>query len=83
MLFRIALFISLVALFYYYCNNDGSSVNYRVPNDINMIEVPKEFYPTSIIKSTPEASIKIDSVSTHRGYPILESKYLSSIPQKY
>ena len=45
MIIRVALFLTLLAVFYHYCNEDNSSNQFRGPNDINMIEVPKEISP--------------------------------------
>jgi hypothetical protein len=48
MILRLALFLTLVGLFYYYCADEDSSNDFRSPNDINMIEVPDEFSPRFI-----------------------------------
>ena len=61
MIIRVALFISLVALFYSYCNEDGLSNQQREPDDINMIEVPVELNPTYNYESIPEAALQPDS----------------------
>jgi len=61
MIIRVALFISLLALFYNYCNEGNSSSKLRQPNDINMMEVPLELSPIYNYDSSPETSISIDS----------------------
>ena len=61
MIIRVALFISLIALFYNYCNEDGLTNQQREPDDINMIEVPVELSPTYNYESIPEAAIQTDS----------------------
>jgi hypothetical protein len=86
MIFRIALFISLIALFYHYCKEDSSANRYREPNDINMIEVPLELGPTFKYESIPEASVEFDSsifVSSHHTNFYLTSGLLSSVSQNY
>ena len=61
MIIRVALFISLVALFYNYCD-DGNSINKsRQPNDLNMIDVPAELIPQHNFDSSLEASLLRDS----------------------
>lgn len=54
MIIRVALFLALVAVFYYYCKEDSNSNQFRGPNDINMIEVPSELSP-QIIESSNTA----------------------------
>lgn len=61
MIIRLALFISLIAIFYYYCK-DGSSLNqFREPNDINKIEVPVEISPRFYYEPLQETTIQVDS----------------------
>ncbi|MCK5368927.1 MAG: hypothetical protein KAQ62_10255 [Cyclobacteriaceae bacterium] len=87
MIFRVTLFISLLSLFYYYCKEDGSTNQYREPNDINMIEVPLELGPTFKYESIPAASIEFDStdylISSHYTDSELASGLLSSVSQNY
>lgn len=65
MIIRLALFISLIAIFYYYCK-DGSSLNqFREPNDINKIEVPVEISPRFYYEPLQEEAIQIDSSHFH------------------
>ena len=62
MLLRIALFISLLALFYYYCQ-DGSSTSQRpVLEDVNMNNIQKnEVYPMFEYELIPETNSHADS----------------------
>lgn len=81
---RVALFISLVALFYYYCKEDNSASYNRAPNHINMIDVPEEISPSSLYEYIPEASLKSDSsvyfILAPPTYFERSSKLSSSIP---
>ena len=86
MIFRVAFFISLIALFYYYCKEDSSANHYRESNDINMIEVPLELGPTFKYESIPKASNEFDSslyISSHHTNFDLASGLLSSVSQNY
>ena len=87
MIFRVALFISLLALFYYYCKESGTSNQHRESNDINMIEVPVEANPTIQYESIPEAASYTDSsfyyFATQHTESDLSSIFLSSAPRKY
>lgn len=87
MIFRFALFISLLSLFYYYCEEDSSTNYFREPNDINMIDVPVEISPTLKYESIPETSIEYDSsVYSTPALPTnnkLTPRFLSSVPQNF
>ena len=61
MIIRVALFISLLALFYNYCNEGNSSSKLREPNDINRMELPSELSPIYNYDSSPETFISMDS----------------------
>jgi hypothetical protein len=61
MIVRIALFITLLATFYYYCREDSNSNQFRGPNDINMIEVPKELSPVYFDPSVTAQNFSGDS----------------------
>lgn len=61
MIIRIALFFTLLAGFYYYCNEDNNSKQYRGPNDINMIEVPREISPSFIENPQTASNKTLDS----------------------
>lgn len=61
MILRLTIFISLLTLFYFYCNEDGTINNYRETNDINMIEMPVEQSPTLKYESIPQATLITDS----------------------
>lgn len=61
MILRLTLFISLLTLFYFYCNQNESVNNYRETNDINMIDTPPEISPTLNYEAIPQASLIIDS----------------------
>lgn len=86
MIFRVALFISLIAIFYYYCQDGGTSNQHRESNDINMIEVPVETNPAMQYESIPEAALNFDSIyyfSAKHTESDLSSMFLSSPPRKY
>ena len=87
MMIRVALFISLVALFYYYCKEDNSANYYRAPNEINMIEVPVEIRPSLQYELIPEATLKSDSSAysliVQPTYFESSSRLLSSVPRNY
>lgn len=62
MIIRIAFFISLLALFYYYCKDGDNSINpYRETNDVNMIQVPDRINPAYNYDLIPEANWKTDT----------------------
>jgi len=61
MIIRVALFLTLLAVFYHYCNEDNASNKFRGPNDINMIEVPNDISPSFIEKSDAVTQRLIDS----------------------
>lgn len=87
MILRLTLFISLLALFYFYCDEDGSINNYRETNDINMIETPVEQTATLKYESIPEATLKIDSsyyfVSSPFVISQLSTKLSGFLPQNF
>lgn len=60
MITRLALFISLLALFYYYCKDDSGEIQ-RQNNDINLIEPPTEMYPGIDREFSPETIINSDT----------------------
>lgn len=82
MIIRVAIFISLVALFYNYCNDENSYRNMRDANDINMMEVPSELSPIYNYNSSPTAYTLKDSsiyfISTSKIqsdlFPVIENK---------
>lgn len=62
MLIRIALFITLLALFYYYCQDDSSTIQSPVLEDVNMNDIPKnEIYPMLEYELIPESITHMDS----------------------
>ena len=64
MLIRIALFITLLALFYYYCQNDSSTSQMPALEDVNMNDIPKnEIYPMLEYELIPESNTFLDSTS--------------------
>lgn len=85
MILRIAIFISLIATFYYYCNDDSQASQMRGPNDLNKIEVPEEISPT--FQSFPTANVNVERDSAELGYgEYTTSKYptiylFSSLPK--
>ena len=87
MINRVALFISLVALFYYYCKEDNSANYYHAPNEINMNEVPVEISPSLKYKLMPQSTLNPDSsvyaVSARSAHFDSASGLLSSISQNY
>ena len=87
MMIRVALFISLVALFYYYCKEDDSANYYRTPNEINMNEVPVEISPSLKYELMPQSTLNTDSsvytISTRSAHFDSASGLLSSISQNY
>ena len=87
MMIRVALFISLVALFYYYCKEDNSAYYYSAPNEINKNEVPVEISPSFQYELIPEATLKPDSsvytISARSTHFDSASRLLSSIAQNY
>lgn len=62
MIIRVALFLTLVAVFYHYCREENSSNQFRGPNDINMIEVPQELSPVFMENSNTIAYDFADSI---------------------
>jgi len=62
MIIRATLFLTLLALFYYYCNEDNKSSQFRGPNDINKIEVPQDFAPSFMQNNTTANNHEEDSV---------------------
>ena len=63
MIIRISLFLVLLASFYYYCQ-DGSSLSPSTsPNDMNMIEIPKDFEPE--MRSDLFLNARLDPDSTY------------------
>ena len=87
MIIRVSLFISLVALFYYYCKEDNSAYYYHAPNEINMNEVPVEISPSLKYKLMPQSTLKPDSsvyaISARSTHFDSASGLLSSISQNY
>ncbi len=73
MITRVALFITLLAVFYFYCKEDSKSNQFRGPNDINMIEIPQEISPSFMENSNTNFSVLSDSIY------FLSSEYLSTI----
>ena len=62
MIIRVALFLTLVAVFYHYCREDNTSNQFRGPNDINMIEVPQEISPVFMENANTVAYDFADSI---------------------
>lgn len=62
MIIRVALFLTLVAVFYHYCKEDNNSNQFRGPNDINMIEVPGEISPVFMENSNAVTYDFADSI---------------------
>ncbi len=73
MITRVALFITLLAVFYFYCKEDTKSNQFRGPNDINMIEIPQEISPSFMENSNASFSDLNDSIY------FLSSDYTSTI----
>ncbi len=67
MAIRVTLFISLLAIFYSYCKDDGSEGVYNEPNDLNSLEVPVQSYP-----NVTTDSLNYSGLVPRNGY---ESKY--------
>jgi len=64
MLIRFALFLSLLALFYYYCKDETTTNQLREPVDLNMIDVPgQRLSPSFEYELVPEADWNSDSTS--------------------
>ena len=86
MIIRFAFFISLVALFFYYCKDDSGD-QFRQPNDINLLEVPNEIYPTFQYDTEPEKTMLLDSsihfISVNQPYPASSDLLFSAFPQNY
>lgn len=61
MIIRIALFITLLALFYFYCREDNTAHQLRGPNDINLIDVPAELFPDFMSQPDVTKSVRNDS----------------------
>lgn len=61
MIIRIALFITLLAIFYFYCTEDNPTNQLRGPNDINRIEIPAELFPDYINHSRTTTNAVGDS----------------------
>ncbi len=76
---RLTLFISLVALFYMYCNEEEPSNIYIETNDINMIEMPVDQSPTLKYESIPQATVIIDSSYYFLSSPFSEFNLPSKI----
>lgn len=83
MIIRFVFFISLLALFFYYCKNDSGD-QFRQPNDINLMEVPNEISPTFQYDTQPEKTMLLDSsiqfISANQPYPISSDLLFSSVP---
>jgi hypothetical protein len=62
MITRVALFISLVALFYNYCKEGNSGNNSRQPNEINMQELPADYNRMHYYDSVNKVSVSSDSI---------------------
>ena len=45
MIIRLSIFLVLLASFYFYCQDGSSPSRLNSPNDMNMIEIPKDFEP--------------------------------------
>lgn len=86
MITRIALFISLLALFYYYCKNDAET-QIRQPYDLNQIEVPAEISPLFDFDNSPERSLNTDTsnhlISSQELFKESSEIVLSSTLQNY
>jgi len=87
MINRFSIFVSLLALFYYYCKDDSSN-QFRQPNDINLIEIPDEISPAYYYDEYAENSVEIDSSLTQfstaqKSQSENSSMLISSISQKY
>lgn len=61
MIIRIALFLTLLAIFYFYCREDNTTHQFRGPNDVNMIDVPAEIFPDNRNHTDPTTNIRGDS----------------------
>jgi len=55
MITRVALFISLLALFYNYCKDGESGTNYPQQNEINLQKLPAEYEQTQDYDSVSAA----------------------------
>jgi hypothetical protein len=64
MIIRVALFLTLVSMFYFYCTDDSDSNQFRGPNDINMIEVPSELSPRIIESSNTAFNTTQDTLTS-------------------
>jgi hypothetical protein len=62
MIIRVGLFITLLAVFYFYCTEDTNSSQFNAPNDINMIETPIEISPSLMEKSNTHFTNQNDSI---------------------
>lgn len=63
MIIRISIFLTLLATFYFYCQEDNDSQQYRSPNDINMLEVPRNISPVFIEDEPTAYQILPDSLT--------------------
>jgi hypothetical protein len=61
MIIRIALFITLLAIFYFYCREDNTAHQLRGPNDINLIDVPAELFPDFMSHPHVTTTVRNDS----------------------
>ena len=62
MIIRVGLFITLLAVFYFYCKEDTKSNQFRGPNDINMIKIPEGISPSFMENSNTNVSDLNDSI---------------------
>ena len=87
MIIRFSIFVSLLALFYYYCKDDSSN-QFRQPNDINLIEIPEEISPSYYHDEYALNSADIDTSlmqfpANQKPQSESSSLLISSISQKY
>lgn len=84
MLLRIALFISLLALFYNFCKKENSTNNFREENELNFIEIREDFSPQINFNSTVEGGKELDSIrnniSSIRSKFLFQTSSFSSTP---
>ena len=81
MIIRFSIFLTLLALFYYYCKDDSAN-NLREPNDIKLIEVPEQISPVDHSKGLPGKPALSDSMRNNQLTKSF-SPYMISVSQKY
>ena len=76
MIVRLSLFLVLLASFYYYCQDGSSPSQLNSPNDMNMIEIPKDFEPEFSHDVFFEAWLNKDSseFATTQNYSLQKSQ---------